>query len=100
MVNFRYIRMSATPQQAIKVYNDLVALIFKIFKIHVLGSTPLLGNKGLFADANGLDIFLATKVRATFKSAKAPNGVNLKASDLGASPIVATLAATIASKLY
>ena len=92
--------MAATPEQAIKVYNDLAALIFKIFKIHVIGNTPLLGNKGLFADANGLDIFLATRVRSAFKSAKAPNGVNIQASDLGASPIVATLAATIADKLY
>jgi hypothetical protein len=92
--------MAATPDQAIKVYNDLVALIFRIFKIHVLGNTPLLGNKGLFADSNGLDIFLATKIRATFKSPKAPNGVKLVAADLGTAPVVASLAAAIADKMY
>lgn len=95
--------MAATPQQTIEVYSIIVKLFYDVFHIHVLASTPLLGNKGLFLDENALNIFLASKrFRSKFVSAKAPNGVLVSAADLvpPSPPIVASLAAVVAEKLY
>jgi hypothetical protein len=91
--------MAASTQQAIQVYTELATLIFKVFKIHVVGATPLTGNKGIFPDNNSFDIFLATKIRAKFKSPKTPGGVRVASSDVSPA-IVATLAAVIADKLF